>query len=305
MQLYWQGTDITESVNVTGCVIRDACGDRTDMLELKLDRAADWYRWAPEEDDEIILTDGVYTTGTMYLNAVIPEGDQYRVLATGTKRAAARKQWKSYLGLTLGELFDSCASECGMTYKLFGIDERLFYTYILRDYTGPGAFLNMIGEWEGLAVKTFNGAFEGIYRPFAEEQDPVAGFAIEADQPGVTWRKRTGEKLSSLTVRTPCAEAVARDESAEGNNPATITFLPAMDNAQAGRWARNLLAKANRAAESLTLETALNTDITALSRVEISGTTPMSGTWICEDAEHDLIEKASRIKLSRITDTIQ
>ena len=90
MQLYWQGTDITESVNVTGCVIRDACGDRTDMLELKLDRAADWYRWAPEEDDEIILTDGVYTTGTMYLNAVIPEGDQYRVLATGTKRAAAR-----------------------------------------------------------------------------------------------------------------------------------------------------------------------------------------------------------------------
>ena len=58
MELTWNGRNITDSVNITGCVHRDVSGGRSDCLELTLDHASRWYSWNPQEDDEIIITHG-------------------------------------------------------------------------------------------------------------------------------------------------------------------------------------------------------------------------------------------------------
>ena len=305
MELNWNGVNITGSVNITGCVHRESAGGKNDCLELTLDHASRWYEWGPEEDDEIIVTHGAYSTGRLYLSAVIPTGDQYRILATSVKRAAARKAWASYADTTIKDIFDKCAAECGMAAKLYGIDERLHYPFALRRNEGAAAFLSRIGEWEGLCVKARNGALLGVSIAYAQEMDAERGFSISAKQEGVTWRRRDNMKYTGLTVQTPYARATARDADAKGSNAPTVTNLPAMDNAQAGRWARGLLLTHNRMAETLTIDKRLDTGLVPLVKVEISGGTAMNGDWIVEETEHDLFNGNTSATLLRVIKSVK
>lgn len=305
MELRWNGVDITESVNITGCTHREMALGGCDTLELTLDHASVWYRWGPQEDDEIVITHGGWSSGKLYLNSIIPERDQYRVLATSLKSLAGRRRWQSYAGTTLEKIFEKCAAECGMEGRLYGMDGGLPYTYIIRQNEGCGAFLQRLGWMEGMCVKVYDGAFRGIGLLYAQGRDPAMEIEIAADQDGVTYRRREGLKLASLTVQTPEASAIARDTAARGDNAAIFTHLPARDPAQAGRWARGLLMMKNRKAEELTLETTLNTAFTALARVDITGSTDMTGKWIVDEAEHDIYNEHTRAVLRRVIDTVR
>ena len=305
MNLIWNGTDITTYCNITGCVHRDAAGGRSDSLELQLDRASIWYRWGPEEGDEIEVTADGYTTGIMYLTAAIPKGDQYRVLASSVKPTANKKAWGCFENISFRALFERLAAECGMTGKIFGMDETIMIPYAMRKGEGCASFMDRIGKAEGFKVKAYNGAFRAIYLPYAESMEPVARLTITGNQDGVSYRRRKNAKHNSLTVLSPWAKATAKDSGAENGNEKVITCLPAMDNTQAGRWARNLLRDINRQAEEMTIDQSLNTSMSALSRVDIDGGTDMDGEWIIEEAEHDLFNKSSSARMFRIIDTIR
>lgn len=305
MELFWEGTNITEHVNITGCVHRDVAGGRCDSMELTLDHASVWYGWGPQVDDEIVLTEGDYSTGTLYLNAVIPDGDQYRILATSIKRAAARKAWASYNNTTLQKLFENCAAECQMGGMLYGIDGSLAYPYALRQNEGVAAFLNRIGLWEGIKVKALNGAFRGISLDYAQGRSAEMSLEITPKLEGITYRRRENLKYTGITIQTPYAKSTARDTDADGNNTPILTHLPAMDNAQAGRWARGLLLMHNRKAEELTIDQVLNTGFSALTRIEVTGETDMTGDWITEEVEHDFYNRRTCAKLYRVIDTVQ
>ena len=304
MELYWAGRDITPYVNITGCVHRDVSHGRSDSLELTLDHASTWYKWGPEEDDEIRVTHDRDDTGILYLNTVIPAGDKFRVLATSLPRAAARKAWGSYRKVTLERLFDTCSAECRMSGKLYGIDGKLEYPYLLRENEGCAAFLNRIGAWEGVAVKALNGAFRGIGVQYAQGRKSEMQITIKANQDGVVYKRRDNTKFTGLTVQTPWATATARDTGAKGNNAPVLAHLPATDSVQAGRWARGLLLMHNRQAEEITLDIGLNTRLSAMTRVDIDGNTDMNGEWIVDTAEHDLFNKTSTVRLLRVIDTI-
>lgn len=305
MNLSWNGTDITQYCDITGCVHRDAAGGKSDSLELKLDHASVWYRWAPEEGDEIEITEGEYTTGKMYLTAVIPVRDQYRILASSVHPSANRKAWDGFENIPFRTLVERCAAECGMTGKVFGTEDDLMIRYAMRKGEGCAAFLDRIGRAEGFKIKAYNGAFRAIYLPYAESMNPAANLTITDRQEGIIYRRRRNLKLTGLTVQTPWVSATAKDSGAEGNNVKVITTLPAKDGATAGRWARNLLRDHNRQAEELCIEQRLNTGMTALSRVHVEGGTDADGEWIIEEAEHDLKNGTSSAKMYRVINTIQ
>ena len=305
MQVFWNGTDITEYCNVTGCVHRDAAGGKNDTLELQLDRASVWYRWGPEEGDEIEIRQDGFTTGILYLTAAIPTGDQYRILAGSVKPEAVRKAWGGFENVTLKQIMERCSTECGMTGKIFGGAEDLTIPYAMRKGEGCAAFLDRICTAEGYKLKAYNGAFRAIALEYAEEQEPAVRLTITGTQDGIEYRRRKNLKYSGITVISPWAKATARDTNVDGSNIRVITTLPAMNAMQAGRWARNLLKDNNRQAEEVLIDQRLNTNMTALSRVSIDGGTDMDGEWIIEESEHDLKNKNTTSKLYRVIDSIR
>lgn len=104
MRLIYQGTDITDSVDIVSAVHRDVSDGRCDCLELTLDHATAWYGWGPQTDDTIQLTENGYSTGTLYLNTIVPEEDSFRILATAGKSSTRRKAWASYADKTLEDI---------------------------------------------------------------------------------------------------------------------------------------------------------------------------------------------------------
>ena len=117
MQIIYEGTDITGSVIPSACTHKDVSHGKADVLEIVFRRPSAWHRWSPETDDEIQIVSGKYDTGIMYVNTLVPEGEQYRLIATSLPSKAARKAWDNYRDMDLQAIMHRLAVECDMAEK--------------------------------------------------------------------------------------------------------------------------------------------------------------------------------------------
>ena len=304
MRVVYQDYDITNQVQVKDCIVTDTCGSRCDSLDITFENAAGWYRWGPKEDDRIVVYRGKYDTGTMYVNTVLPEGGKYRIYATTLPCSARRKGYKSFANKTIEEIMRECAMETGMDYKIYGIDGDIVVPYIQKNNEGCAAFLCRLLMLEGAALKCVNGKYTAIGINYAQERNAYKGFSINSDTPNVFYT-RSGVALKALTVTTPYATATAEDTAIDSSHVRTEINLPASDNVQAGRWARNKLLNINRQTERVSLQADFDDLITAMMRLDITGNTDAAGEWIVDKAQHDLINGKTSVEALRVVRTIQ
>lgn len=299
MQLIWQGKDITQYTQIRGCIHREAAHGAGDLLEIRMGRAESWHRWDPETDDTIRVKHKGYDTGTLYLHSVIPEGEEYRVLALSLKSAARRRAWAGYRDVTLRRLLHNLAAGCGMKDGIYGTEGLYAYPWAEQRDEGAAAFLDRMCRMEGMALKTVGGAFRAIDIRWAQNRTPAANIVLKAGQDGARWQRNEGEKWGRVKVITPWAESSATDTEAMGRPEKVICCTGARDAATAGRWARGLLLDHNREAETLEIEMGLNAKLTAMERITIGGNTAANGDWLVDEAEHNLIDERTTARLLR------
>ena len=305
MNIMYQNTDITGLVQVKSCMVTDTCGARCDSLDIVFENAAGWYRWGPKEDDQVIVSQDGYDTGIMYVNTVLPEDGKYRIYATALPCTARVKGYRSFQDKTIDEIMRICARETGMDYRLYGVNGDIVIPYIQRNGESCAAFLFKLLALEGALLKCVNGRYTAIGIEYAQDRDAYKGFRVTAEQRSAYY-SRAGVTCKSLTVQTPYAQATAEDTAVDSTHMRKIVNdLPALNNVQAGRWARNKLLLVNRCCESLLLQADYDPLVTALARIDITGGTDADGQWIVEKAEHDLINLKTSIKAHRCLRTIQ
>lgn len=305
MKIIWQGTDITGYVMIRKAVARDTCGGRCDGLDIEFENAETWYRWGPAEDDEIRVTRDGWDSGILYLNTIAPGEGKYRVLATALPCRARKKEWRSFEGLSIGEILEQCAARTGMETALFGVDGERTIPYILQENESAASFLTRLAVLEGAKMKCVNGKYTFIGLEWAQDRKPDAAIRLRPDQQGFDYR-RQGTAFSGADVTTPYAKGSAADTAVSAANPRlALCDLPAMDNIQAARWARNILREKNRKCESLTLDATFTPNWTAMGRINIAGETDARGQWIIEEVEHDLKEGHSRATLHRCIRSVE
>lgn len=305
MRLIYEGTDITDSVDVVECSHRDVSGGRCDSTEIVLENAHAWYRWNPQRDDAIEIVQDQYTTGRLYLSAVYPEDGRYRILATSLPSSARRKANAAYANMRLGNIAASCAAECGMGSAIYGLDEDTVYACLIRNGESAPGFLHRILQYEGAVLKAYNGRLTAISVEYAQGLPAGKIIQLGADQPGVLHLRREEAKYAGLTIKTPFGSGMAADTGAPCAPHEAADAYPARSAAEAGRWARGLLLNHNRAAEELTLRTAFDPSMTAMARVDIAGATDAAGEWLVDSVEHNFIGKHSTIRMLRCIQTIQ
>lgn len=304
MELIYEGINITKDVQIVSAKGRDVSGGRSDSLDIVLENAKVWYRWKPQADDRIELVCDGYSTGGLFINAVAPEGDRFRILATSAKTTAQRKANGAFENKTLDDIMRLCAAMSGMEYKIFGIDGKFFYPYLQRNWEGSAAFLSRIAQWEGAVLKTYSGKFTMIGILAAQALSASETIALSAKQSGVLYRRYDQAKLKALTVKTPFACVTAADAGAVSGNDQTIGCLPARDPATAGRWARGMLLSINRKAEQLTIESDFHSRWSAMVRIDVTGETDAAGNWMIDEVEHDFVNRKSKATLFRCIDTV-
>lgn len=305
MQLFYNGTDITQWVNVTTCRCRETSGGQCDSLLVEMTRAEAWYRWKPETDDRIEARAGNYTTGRLYLHGCRGIDGRFTLAAASMPARAYRRANAAYTDMTLGEIMALCAAECGMSSALYGMDGETAYGFLSRTNQSAPAFINGLLEREGAAFKTVGGRFAGISVETMQAKSAAKTLRIEPWQRGVTHIRREPERLSSLTIITPHCQCTAYDPGAPDGEARVVTNAGALDAAQGGRWARGMLLMHNRRAETLSLETAFDETFCAMGRIDVEAETDVAGRWLIEEVEHDLIEGRSRAAMVRCLDAIR
>ncbi len=305
MEIYYEGKDITDLVQVRKCIVKDTSGERCDSLEIEFENAEGWYRWGPQEGDEIFAAHNRYDTGIMYVNAVLPENGKFRILATSLPYRARTKAYRSFCGKTIESIMRTCAMASGMGFQLYGIDKDAMIPYIQQENEECAAFLHRILQREGAILKCVNGKYTAIDIQWAQEQATFQTIELTAKQNGVVhWRN--GRKYKALTVQSPYAKATAEDLAADKDSSIQSAIcLPVMSDVQAGRWARGLLLAHNRQCETLELQSEFNPGFTAMARVNIISSTDTSGEWMVEEAQHDLKNSISTAKMRRCIQTIR
>lgn len=304
MEITYEGYDITEWAQVRKCCCRDTAGNRCDSLDIEFENVAGWNNLGPKEDDQIVVTHNGYSTGIMYVNTILPEDGSFRILATSLPCAARAKGYQSFTGKTIEEIIRACAVSSGMGFQIFGIDKDIVIPYIQREDEGCAAFLYRLMKLEGAALKCINGTYAAIGIEYAQELSANKTMELTADQAGVFY-KRNGLSAKALTVITPYAKASAKDLAAPGGHSIiTRSDLPARNDIQAGRWAKNLLLDKNRLCESLTVTTTFNAGYTAMVRVDVEGRTDAAGEWVIQEAEHDFMELKTVITMHRCVSTV-
>lgn len=305
VEIYYQGTDITKMVQVNSCIVRDAASGRCDSLDIEFGNAAGWYSWGPEEDDQIIVAHNGYDSGIMYVNRILPEDGGYRIFAASLPCKARACGNASFVGNTIREIVKSCAMSSGMDFEFYGMDDKTVIPYAERVHEGCAAFLYRLLTLEGATLKCVNGKYAAIDLRYAQARTATQAVKIAANQEGVRYT-REGTTLKGLTVKTPYACASAEDTLVSKTHARlTVNDLPAMDNVQAGRWARGKLLSINRQCEKVVMKSTFNAGMTALTRIDIEGDTDATGEWIADEVEHDLKNMDTTAILRRCVWTIQ
>jgi len=305
VEIFYEGSDITEMVQTRKCTSRDTAGNRCDSLDIEFENAAGWYRWGPKEDDRIIVTHNGYDTGVMYVNTILPENGRFRIFATSLPCAARVKGYQSFTGKTIEEIMRACAMSSGMDFQIFGIDGHTVIPYIQRENEGCAAFLQRMLKLEGAALKCVNGKYTAIGISYAQERSAHQTIEVRADQAGMEYM-RSGKAYKSLTVETPYAKATATDGAVPSSHSSiTINDAPARTDIQAGRWARGLLLDANRKCETLIMPSDFNIGYTSMTRIDVEGSSDATGQWLIEEVIHDFINLKSTPTMHRCLLTVR
>ena len=295
--LYYNGQDITDSVDIIECALTDVSGGESDCLNLKLDHADEWFRWGPKKNDTLRVTRGGYDSKTLYLHTVAPQEGAYRIYATGGKCAAHPARWQTFENIGFEAIMRLCAGECSMGARAYGVNAP-YYRYLLREGRSAPDFLSQLAGREGAVLKALDGDFVAIGIDYAQGLPAMHEMELESDQLDSQYIDRRDLKWESLTIKTPFGEAAARDAGANGQGR-TITDLAVEDNAMAYRWARGMLLSHNRLAEILNIEMDFNPGYTAMARINVKSRTDAKGAWIIDRVEQNLLDGRTKARMLR------
>lgn len=206
-----------------------------------------------------------------------------------------------------------CAAEIGIEAKLYGVEGKVKYAYMLRQNEGCSVFLNRLGRMEGVAIKSTNGAIRAVSIKYAQDREAAKKLYVSTAQDGdletqaerAAYTRQKNKKYTTMTVISPFARVTAYDSDVERGNPAICTTLPATDAVIAGRWARGLLLMHNREQEKLQVRRTFIPSMSALLRVDVEGTNELHGVWIVDEVEQDLLNETTNIDLVRVINTIR
>lgn len=305
MEIIYEGSDITNMVNVRSCVSTDTCGDRCDSLDVEFQCGSGWRKWDPKEDDKIRISHNGYDTGIMYVNTILPEDNRFRIIATSLPCKARSNEWKSFYKKSISEIMGICASSAGMGQALFGISGGTVIPYIERKNESSAKFLARLMEMEGAVLKCVNGKFTGIGILYAQGLSALQTINFSAEQLNTQYT-RNGSAYKSLTIKTPNGTGSAVDTSVSSSHSKLMLTdcLPIADSGQAKRWAKGKLLNLNRVCESVCIESKFNAGYTAMARIDLEGDTDASGQWLIGEVEHDFINLTSNAILYRCISSI-
>ena len=246
IEIFYNGVDITEDISINRCYHDMYAEKRSDTLFLRVnDTERLWDVWSPKTGDEITVRYGAISTGAMFISSAIPKNGVYEIAAQSAPASGFETKSKAWQRVRLLQLGKEIASRNGLTFASYGVDDRL-YDYILQDNESDFAFLSRRAALEGCAVLVYDKKLILYSEQYFESQTPTEVLEVTIDG-DYQYNDNRAELYGSCEV-----ESGTYLGKFNANNGASRILRPQSfgvvgSDAEAGRFAKNLLRAKNKA----------------------------------------------------------
>lgn len=298
-QVLYEGKDIYPDISVGRCDHDMHAWGCLDSLTIDFgDTRNLWDRWGPKEGDEIAIVDGAARTGKMYISSIVPQSSHFTIRAYPVPQSARERRCKSWERVRLFQLIGEVAQRHGLQYETYGL-ENYEYQYVEQDNESDLQFLDRRLTYEGAAMVVYDGKIVCYSGLWAEQQDTAGSIEVV---PGVDYEFRDDSARSYGACR--CTDGTTEGVFTAGDGKTLLQVVPERISsvAEAERWAKGLLRKANREAVKLTVKTdSMLRQYAAGSVLDLDATAAASwsGKAFVSRMRHDHYDNRCKVWLTR------
>ncbi len=245
IEIYYKGVDITDDVSINRCWHDMYADGKSDTLFLRVNDVSNlWDSWSPAVGDEIKVDYGSISTGTMFLSHAKPKNGTYEIYAQSAPFSGFEAQYKAWQSVRLLQLGKEIAERNGLTFESYGVDDVL-YNYILQNGEGDFPFLSRRARLEGCAVIIYGKKLIMYSERRMEQQEPLEMLEVTIDGD-----YKYSDNRSQLYGSCVVESGVYSGEYSVQNGASRIYrpsgFGEVGSDAEAGRFAKNLLRHKNK-----------------------------------------------------------
>lgn len=296
------GYDISHEIDIQGATTTDNSGGCADTCEIILPDTQRMEAWEIEHGMTLEITEGGYSTGEMKIDEIDRRPDGTLALrAKSLSEQAKEKKWGCFENVRLCDLLYAGARALSMDCAMYGVNETTMLRRVVQRNESWPEFLATVFRNECASIKFEGNRILAIGYEWAFARRPVR--VIRDEGKG---RMIRTPRLRTLRVRSGEIEALATDEGAVGTASRTIFGQQIYDMPQAIRAARGQLMAENVKSETYTLTLGeMDTEIAAMSRIDLYGVSGTIGNWFVSSVEHNFKKNRSTLRLNRCITTIR
>ena len=245
IKVIYKGVDITDEVSINRCWHDMYCEGQADTLRIRFnDNEHVWDGWAPHTDDEIEVVYGAIRTGKMFVHRTRPTNGLYEIIATAAPASSREKKNKAWRKIKLLVMGREIAGHHGLEFEAYGVPDVL-YDYILQSNEDDFSFLHKRCALEGCAFLVYDGKLIMYAQKYMEEQTASESIYIGIDS-DYEYSDQSGQLYGECKIQQGKYKG-----SYKAGNGAERVFIPSLDisinsDAEAARYAKNLLRQANK-----------------------------------------------------------
>jgi len=302
MQILYNGTDITASVQTTNVVMTDYAGGKPDHLQLAFSDAEGlWSKWRPSKNDTVQVKEAGYDSGLMYVDTLGQSAGSFLLGALSLPPSGKTARTQGWENVRLLEIAVQLAARHGLALRTYEIVNHL-YERIDQQEEADFTFLTERCRLEGYSLKIHN-------RSLVIYDEAVRERGIPDPQRGVIRQSEMNGGFTFLDKSTDCyAKCIVRSRTGSGvltglavapgvSGPTLVCSLPVTSQAEADRYARGILRSSNKQMVTGTFGINLNMEYAAGMTVRVMDTGMFDGVFLIDRLAHDLLHNRTRLFL--------
>lgn len=268
LRIIYQDVDITGSVSVDRCVHDMYDAGQSDTLHIRFaDSGNLWDKWSPKNCDTIAVEYGSIKTGKMFVRLVRPENGRFTIHAMAAPPSALLPNSKAWKRVRLLQIGREIAARHGLEFQAYGVTDFL-YEYILQDRQPDFSFLARRCALESCGFLIYDGTLVMYSLPYMESVTPLELVTLGMDA-DVDFRDRSGDLFGSCELES--GRYSGKFNANNGSDRVLMPMEPVSvgSSAEAARFARGLLRRANQGAYTGTFWTEAMPGYAPMSTIEL------------------------------------
>lgn len=245
IKVTYKGVDVTSDISINRCIHDMYAAGQADTLDIRFNDAAKlWDGWAPAVGDEIRIDYGPASTGTMFVRSCIAENGLYTIKAMSAPPSAMEVTNKAWSQVRLLQIGKEIAGRHGLAFQSYNVTDQLF-PYLLQTKS-DFAFLHRVAVQEGCGFLVYDKALVLYGAAAMEAVAPVESLELPLD--GDYRYSDARAKLYGSCI----VESGDYSGKFDAGNGVSRILRPVCgdmtigSNAEAERYAKNLLRDANK-----------------------------------------------------------